>query len=86
MALYGLSEHCDFGASRGENIRDRIVVGILNKDISRKMQLMKDQLLTLTIETVRQSEEVTLQVSICKERQRAPYTKLLTRAKTANAT
>lgn len=63
-ALYELSEHCDFGASREENIRDRIVVGILDKDVSRKLQLMKDLTLAVTIETVRQSEEVASQVSM----------------------
>lgn len=63
-ALYELSEHCDFGANREENIRDRIVVGILDKEVSRKLQLMKDLTLAVTIETVRQSEEVASQVSM----------------------
>lgn len=63
-ALYDLSEHCEFGASREENIRDRIVVGVLDKDVSRKLQLTKDLTLALTIETVRQAEEVTAQISI----------------------
>lgn len=63
-ALYELSEHCDFSTCRDENIRDRIVVGILDKDLSQKLQLMKDLTLALTIETVRQSEEVASQVSM----------------------
>lgn len=63
-ALYELSEHCDFGGNREENIRDRIVVGIMDKDVSRKLQLTKDLTLVLTIETVRQSEEVASQVSM----------------------
>ncbi|KAK0156229.1 hypothetical protein N1851_000482 [Merluccius polli] len=66
-ALYELSEHCDFGASREENIRDRIVVGILDKEVSRKLQLVKDLTLAVTIETVRQSEEVASQVSMQEE-------------------
>ncbi|KAK0134017.1 hypothetical protein N1851_030423 [Merluccius polli] len=63
-ALYELSEHCDFGASREENICDRIVVGILDKDVSRKLQLMKDLTLAVTVQTVRQSEEVASQISM----------------------
>ena len=61
-ALYDLSEHCDFGAIKDEHIRDRIVVGILDKDLSRKLQLEAGLTLTQTIQTVRQSEEVTTQV------------------------
>lgn len=61
-ALYEMSEHCDFGANRDEHIRDRIVVGISDKELSRKLQLMADLTLAQTITTVRQSEEVTLQV------------------------
>ena len=62
-ALYDLSEHCNFGAARDENIRDRIIVGILDKELSRKLQLEADPTLALTIQTVRQSEEVTAQVN-----------------------
>ena len=62
-ALYDLSEHCNFGAARDENIRDRITVGILDKELSRKLQLEADPTLALTIQTVRQSEEVTAQVN-----------------------
>ncbi|KAL7844207.1 hypothetical protein SRHO_G00227460 [Serrasalmus rhombeus] len=50
-ALYELSEHCGFGASREEHIRDRIVVGILDKELSRRLQLMSDLTLALTIQT-----------------------------------
>ncbi|KAF7222047.1 putative LOC107383513-like protein [Nothobranchius furzeri] len=63
-ALYELSEHCEFGAARDENTRDRIVVGVLDKEVSRKLQLAKDLTLTLTIETVRQAEEITTQINL----------------------
>ena len=63
-ALYDLSEHCEFGVIREENIRDRIVVGILDKELSRKLQLMADLTLAQTIQIVRQSEEVAAQVSL----------------------
>lgn len=62
-ALDELSEHCGFGAAREEHIRDRIVVGIQDKELSRK-QFMSDLTLALTIQTVRQSEEVAAQVSL----------------------
>ena len=35
-ALYEMSEHCEFGVNRDEHIRDRIVVGIVDKELSRK--------------------------------------------------
>ncbi|XP_063063818.1 uncharacterized protein K02A2.6-like [Engraulis encrasicolus] len=63
-ALYELAEHCDFGANREENIRDRIVVGILDKEVSKQLQLMQNLNLAVAIETVRQSEEVTSHVSM----------------------
>lgn len=63
-ALYDLSEHCEFGVTREENIRDRIVVGMMDKELSRRLQLMSDLTLTHTIQTVRQSEEVATQVSL----------------------
>ncbi|KAI4800986.1 hypothetical protein KUCAC02_006251, partial [Chaenocephalus aceratus] len=54
--------HCEFGASRDENILHRIVVGIRDGELSRRLQLTAD-LTALTIRTVRQSEEVAAQVS-----------------------
>lgn len=54
----------DFGVNRDEHIRDRIVVGILDKELSRKLQLMADLTLAQTITTVHQSEEVALQVHL----------------------
>jgi hypothetical protein len=38
-ALYGLSEYCEFDALRDEMIRDRIVVGIKDENLSFKMQV-----------------------------------------------
>lgn len=43
--LYSLAKTCDFGVLHEEMIRDRIVVGVSNHRLSRKMQL--DTQLTL---------------------------------------
>lgn len=63
-ALYELSEHCEFGPNRDENIRDRLVVGIRDKELSRKLQLMEDLTLEMAVQEVRQEEEVKAQVSL----------------------
>lgn len=45
-----------------ENIR--IVVGIIDKELSRRLQLITDPTMAQTIQTVRQSEKVATQVSM----------------------
>ncbi|KAJ8259412.1 hypothetical protein GJAV_G00168980 [Gymnothorax javanicus] len=66
-ALYELSENCDFGQSRSEHIRDRLVVGIRDKEVSRRLQLMSDLTLEKAIQTVQQAEDVALQISQLEE-------------------
>ncbi|GBN97820.1 hypothetical protein AVEN_212559-1 [Araneus ventricosus] len=56
--LYTLSEHCEYGVLHDELIRDRIVVGIRDKNLSEKLQLDADLTLTKVIERVRLSEVV----------------------------
>lgn len=62
-ALYELSDNCDFGQSKSENIRDRLFVGIRDKELSKKMQLMLDLTLETAIQMVRQVEDVEEQMS-----------------------
>ncbi len=46
-----------------ENIRDILVVGIRDKDLSKRLQLIKDLRLDVAVQIVRQAEDVIHQVS-----------------------
>ena len=61
--LYELAELCDFGTKRDEQIRDRVVIGILNKSLSQKLQMKSDLNLDTAIQMARQSELVKVQVA-----------------------
>lgn len=37
--LYELAQHCDFGVANGEHILDRIVIGIMDSEVSEWLQL-----------------------------------------------
>lgn len=57
-ALYSLAEYCEYGTLHDELIRDRIVVGIKDKNLSEKLQLDSELTLNKVIERVRLSESV----------------------------
>ena len=61
--LYELAEHCEFGPKRDGQIRDRIVIGILDKSLSQKLQMKSDLNLDMAIQMARQSEQVKVQVA-----------------------
>ena len=61
--LYELTEHCEFGTQRDEQIRDRIVIGILDKSLSQKLQMKSDLTLDTAKQMARQSELVKVQVA-----------------------
>ena len=61
--LYEPDETCQFGPPKIENIQDRLVIGIVNKELSEKLQLTADLTLERTVETVRQSEQTKGQIS-----------------------
>ena len=61
--LYELAEHCDFGTQRDEQIRDRIVIGILEKSLSQKLQMRSDLNLDTATQMACQSKLVKFQVA-----------------------
>ena len=65
-ALYGLVEHCEYGALREEMIRDRIVVGIANATLAEKLQLDSKLTLETAIAKARESETVKKQQSVVR--------------------
>lgn len=56
--LYELTQHCEFGNSKDEQIRDRVVIEILDKEVSQRLQLEADLTLERAIQLVCQSEQV----------------------------
>ena len=61
-ALYDLAEHCNF-ADKDEQIRDRIVIGLKDRETSEKLQLIETLDLTKAIEIARQAELIKLQMN-----------------------
>ncbi|XP_052817965.1 uncharacterized protein K02A2.6-like [Mya arenaria] len=59
--LYEIAEHCDF-TDKNEEIRDRLVIGILDKKLSERLQLKSDLTLDKAIELARQNELVKSQI------------------------
>ncbi|UYV64657.1 K02A2.6-like, partial [Cordylochernes scorpioides] len=56
--LYVLAETCSYGSLKEEMIRDRLVVGVKNFNLSEKLQLESELTLEKAIQIVRQSESV----------------------------
>lgn len=67
-ALYSLAEHCEYGTLHDELVRDKIVVGIRDKNLSEKLQLDSELTLSKAIEKVRLSESVKKQQEILCEK------------------
>lgn len=60
--LYELAAHCDFH-EKEEEIRDRLVIGIKDKDLSLKLQMTSDLTLKKAVDMARHSELVKQQNS-----------------------
>ena len=62
-SLYKLAENCGYTADvKKEQIRDRLVSGIRDKELSKELQMKSELTLTQAIEMVRHSELVSSQI------------------------
>lgn len=52
-SLHELANTCAFADAKEENICDRLVIGIIDKSLSEKLQLMPDLMLNKAVELVR---------------------------------
>ena len=58
ICTHALAEHCDYRDLREELIRDRIVVGILDRVLSEKLQMDATLTLEKAVSLVQYSESV----------------------------
>ena len=66
-AVYDLAENCGYDEiDKEENIRDRIVSGLLNEKVSKELQMKRDLTLPQAIETIRHYEMVETQMKQLK--------------------
>jgi hypothetical protein len=60
--LYDLADNCDFKNDRDKTIRDRLVLGLLDKEVSQKLQIETELTLKTAIEKARHLELVKKQI------------------------
>ena len=58
LDLYRLADRCEYGDKKDEWIRDRLVVGVADRRVSEKLQLIANLDLVTAVTTVRQHESV----------------------------
>ena len=61
-SLHVMTERCDYGPNKETNIRDRIVRGILDKELSRELQMAEDLTLAKATNNVRTKELIMAQM------------------------
>ncbi|XP_078495910.1 uncharacterized protein LOC144751885 [Ciona intestinalis] len=66
-SLYTLASSCNYGQLREEMIRDRLVVGIGDRSLSERLQLMADLTLERAISVIRNTDVVKKQQPMLKE-------------------
>ena len=82
--LYQLAANCEYGNLHDELIRDRIVVGIKDSELSEKLQMEATLTLEQAVTSARQSEAVKKQQKVVRGDQETPSTsvdRLITRKK-----
>ena len=63
-SLHKLIEHCDYGALKDEVIRDKIVVGLVDEQLSEKLHLDPNLTLKRAVNQARQKEAVRKQHAV----------------------
>ncbi len=64
--LHCLAEHCGYGQLHDEMVRDRLVVGLIDKKLSEQLQLDPELTLQKAVARVRQSEQIKKQQEMLK--------------------
>ena len=64
--LYRLAQHCNYGALHDELVRDRIVSGVKDREVSEKLQREATLTLDAAVTMARQSEAVKKQQSVVR--------------------
>ena len=65
--LFRLVENCKYGDLQDELVRDRIVVGLRDSELSEKLQLTSDLTLEAAVTRARQSESMKTQQKVVRE-------------------
>ena len=61
--LYEIAKQCNFGLNKEEFLRDRMVIGMADKELSERLQLWAEGSLQDAIHAARQSEVVKMQMT-----------------------
>ena len=62
-SLHQMAEYCDFGTAKDDCIRNRLVIGVCDKRLSKCLQLKGELTLAESLKIVRQSQIIQDQLS-----------------------
>ena len=66
-SLYEMAEYCDFGTAKDYCIRDRLVIGVRDKRLSKRLQVKEELTFAESVKMVRQTVIIQDQLSIQNE-------------------